>query len=70
MRRSEAAERGKAVSRRVSQIEYLADLPMGLGAGISVRFTTSYQTREFAGPKILLAKDRDGHWRPVRVDKE
>jgi hypothetical protein len=70
VRRSEAAERGKAVSRRVSQIEYLADLPMGLGPGISVRFTSSYQTGESHGQKILLAKDRDDHWRPVRVDKE
>jgi IMP cyclohydrolase len=43
---------------------------MGLGVGISVRFTGKYEKGEYNGPKILLALDKDGVWRMVRSDKE
>jgi bla regulator protein blaR1 len=70
LRRLEAAERGAVVSRKAAQIEYIAGLPMGLGDGISIRFQSKYEKGEYSGPKILLAKDKDGAWRMVRSDKE
>ncbi len=70
LRRLETAERGAVVSRKAAQIEYIAGLPMGLGDGISIRFQSKYQKGEYPGPKILLAKDTDGVWRMVRMDKE
>ena len=70
LRRLEAAERGAVVSRKAGQIEYIAGLPLGLGDGISVRFQSKYAKGEYPGPKILLAKDSDGVWKMVRMDKE
>lgn len=70
LRRLEAAERGAVVSRKAAQIEYIAGLPMELGDGISIRFQSKYEKGEFPGPKILLAKDKDGLWKMVRMDKE
>jgi bla regulator protein BlaR1 len=70
LRRLETAERGAVVSRKVAQIEYIAGLPMGLGDGISLRFQSKYEKGEYPGPKILLAKDKDGVWRMVRADRE
>jgi hypothetical protein len=70
LRRLEATERGGLLSRKVAQIEYIAGLPMRLGDGISVRFQSKYEKGEYSGPKILLAKDKDGVWRMVRMDKE
>jgi bla regulator protein BlaR1 len=70
LRRIENDERGAVVSRKAGQIEYIAGLPLGLGDGISIRFQSKYAKGEFAGPKILLAKDKDGVWRMVRADKE
>jgi hypothetical protein len=70
LHRVEAAERGKIVSRRVVAIEYLTGLPLNLGDGVSVGFASRYEKGEFAGPKLLFAKDRDGQWRLVRSDKE
>ena len=70
LRRLEAAERGAVVSRKAAQIEYIAGLPLGLGDGISIRFQSKYEKGEYPGPKILLAKDNDGVWKMVRMDKE
>ncbi|HWT82568.1 MAG TPA: DUF4019 domain-containing protein, partial [Candidatus Methylomirabilis sp.] len=70
LRRLETGERGAVVSRKAGQIEYIAGLPLGLGDGISVRFQSKYAKGEYSGPKILLAKDKDGVWRMVRADKE
>jgi bla regulator protein BlaR1 len=70
LRRLEAAERGALVSRKAAQIEYIAGLPMALGDGISIRFQSKYEKGEYPGPKILLAKDNDGVWKMVRMDKE
>jgi bla regulator protein BlaR1 len=70
LRRIENDERGAVVSRKAGQIEYIAGLPLGLGDGISVRFQSKYAKGEYSGPKILLAKDKDGVWRMVRADKE
>jgi bla regulator protein BlaR1 len=67
---TETAERGKATSRKPAQIEYLPNLPMGLGGGVSVRFSSKYDKGVYAGPKLILAKDRDGVWRVVRADRE
>jgi bla regulator protein BlaR1 len=70
LRRLETAERGAVLSRKAAQIEYIAGLPMDLGDGISIRFQSKYEKGEFSGPKILLAKDKDGVWKMVRMDKE
>lgn len=68
--RLETAEHGKLLSRKPLQVEVLAELPLNLGQGISVGFLSQYEKGEFAGPKVLLAKDKDGEWRMVRADKQ
>lgn len=70
LRRLESAERGTLVSRKAAQIDYNVGLAMELGHGISIRFQSKYEKGEFPGPKILLAKDKDGVWKMVRMDKE
>ena len=70
LRRIESDERGAVISRKAGQIEYIPGLQLGLGDGVSIRFQSKYAKGEFAGPKILLAKDKDGAWRMVRMDKE
>ena len=66
-----AAECGALVSRRVASVEYMADLPLGLGPGISVRYASTYEKKcALRGPKLLFAKDTDGVWRLVRGDQE
>ena len=64
-------ECGALVSRRVASVEYMADLPLGLGPGISVRYASTYQKKcALRGPQLLFAKDTDGVWRLVRGDQE
>ena len=70
LRRVEATERGAAISRQPVEVEYISNLPMGLGDGISVVFRSKYGKGEYAGPRLLLAKDKDGGWRLVRSDKQ
>jgi bla regulator protein blaR1 len=70
LHRLEDGERGKVTTRSIASVEVLASLPMGLGPGISVRFASRYAKGQFAGPKLLFAKDRDGEWRLVRFDRE
>jgi hypothetical protein len=66
--RTRKAERGNPLSRKTSQVEYVPGLPMGLGDGISVRFTSKYEKGDYPCPKVLLAKDKDGVWKWVRSD--
>ena len=68
--RSATDKYGAFVSLRIVQVEFVNSLPMGLGDGVSVHFRSTYQTGEYPGPKILVAKDKDGVWRMVRSDKE
>lgn len=70
LRRIEAEERGHLVSRRVAMFELLPRLPENLGDGLSVRFTSRYDSGEHPGPRLLMARDSDGRWRLVRFDKE
>jgi bla regulator protein BlaR1 len=70
LRRLEAAERGAPISRQPVGAEYISNLPMGLGDGISVVFRSKYGKGEYAGPRLLLAKDKDHSWRIVRSDKQ
>jgi hypothetical protein len=51
-------------------IEYIPNLPLNLGDGVSVAFRGKYERGEYPGPKLLLAMDKDGVWRLVRSDKE
>ena len=61
---------GAWISVRIVQVEYVPNLPLGLGDGICVHFRSKYEKGEYPGPKLLLAKDSDGAWRMVRSDKE
>jgi hypothetical protein len=70
LRRVEAAERGAPISRQPVGAEYISNLPMGLGDGIGVVFRSKYEKGEYPGPRLLLAKDKDGSWRIVRSDKQ
>jgi hypothetical protein len=70
LRTQEAADRGSVSSRAVAQLESGVPLPMGLGEGIRVIFTTTAERGRFRGPAYLMAKDEDGRWRWVRSDKE
>ena len=66
--RAVADQYGAFVSVKLVQVNYMNNLPMGLGDGVSVSFQSKYQTGEYPGPKILMAKDKDGVWRMVRSD--
>jgi len=70
LRRLDSSARGAVLSRRPGSIEILPNLPMGLGDGISVLFLSRYEKGEYPGPKLLMAKDKDGAWRIVRSDRE
>jgi hypothetical protein len=70
LRRLDSAERGKVISRNPVGVQYIPNLPLGLGDGVSVTFRTKYEKGEYPGPKLLLAADKDGVWRLVRSDRE
>jgi len=68
--RAAADKYGAFVSLKAVQVEFVTNLPMGLGDGVMVHFRSKYQKGEYPGPKLLVAKDKDGVWRMVRSDKE
>jgi bla regulator protein BlaR1 len=59
---------GAFVSVKAVQVEYVPNLPMGLGDGVSISFQSKYQAGSHYGPKIIVAKDTDGVWRMVRLE--